>query len=184
MAKRRKFHRKPQVTTDKPHISSQGTDLKGILIELGRLGEKIDRLEKSLRIEERTPRKELSGVEGKIEVLERSIEAERKLSRKEMELIEEKLNRLETTLQPGETYSRREPHVGTEKEFVDIDLKIFDVLESHGPMTSKELAQRCGFRDRSSFQKRYLKPMVLRKLLFPIKRGRVVIYRLEKGGNR
>ena len=65
-------------------------------------------------------------------------------------------------------------------DLVDIDLRILDILESHGPMSARELAQKCGFRDRSSFQKRYLKPMVKRKILDSIKRGRKVLYRMSE----
>jgi AraC-like DNA-binding protein len=136
VAKPHKINKKPKVTSGQlPFSTTTEQGFSTILLEIGRLHEKVERIEKLL--------------EGK-----------------------------------GEIHERREPHKDIEKEFVDIDLKILDFLESHGPMSSKELAQRCGFKDRSSFQKRYLRPMVFRKLIFPVKRGRIVVYRMEKGGGR
>jgi hypothetical protein len=129
-------HRKPDVTVGLPGVAPAEVDTKTILIELGKIYEKLDRIERAL-----------SGV--------------RDL--------------------PAPSMPRSIHHAAAasqETQIMDVDLRILDALKFSGPLTSQELAEKCGFKDRSSFQRRYLKPLVQKKIVMPVKRGRKVVYRI------
>ncbi|GEM_PF-5950303 len=125
-------HRKPEVTSGLPGVSPAEVDTKTILVELGKIYEKLDRIEKVL-----------TGFRGGVSMPHVA-----------------------------------QPQVPSDTQFMDVDLRILDALKFSGPLSSQELAQKCGFQDRSSFQKRYLKPLVIKKIIIPMKRGRKVVYRI------
>lgn len=145
-----KKKRRSVVTTSQLHKLSIQS---ASLVELGRIHEKVDSIQRNIRdIEEK-----LDSYGKKIREVHASID-----------------------LFVSSEKQTRESRIKKKKGFMDVDLKILDLLESEGQMGAKELSERCGFRDRSSFQKRYLRPMVKRKILSSIKRGRSVVYRMSE----
>lgn len=150
MKKRKK---KTVVTTGKLRKFRRLSSEAASLIELGRVHEKLNKISEDItQVKERMEKQNLA--------------------------MKEVQSMIDLVLA---SKTQEEAEIKTRKrELVDIDLKILDILESHGPMSAKDLAQKCGFNDRSSFQKRYLKPMVERKILDSIKRGRRILYRMSE----
>lgn len=153
----KKRKRKTVVTTDRPQKQRRKIGREAVeaasLIELGRVHERLGKIGSDItQMNEKIKKQDssLKEIQSMMDLI---------LSSKGQEDVE---------------------RLSRKSDLVDIDLRILDILESHGPMSAKELAQRCGFRDRSSFQKRYLKPMVKRKILSSIKRGRKILYRMSE----
>jgi len=150
VAKKKKKKKRSVVTTGKLRKLSVES---ASLIELGRIHEKVDNIQKDIqKIDE-----ELSSHGKRIKEIYAGIDL----------FLSSEKHMTETERKGG-------------RKFIDVDLKILDIIKAEGPMSAAELSERCGFRDRSSFQKRYIRPMVRKKILSSVKRGRNVVYEMRR----